>query len=66
MSLSLHSTASTAKKGTKSIKTTVPEGIVAFLDLKPGDKLEWAMEVGKDDIRFASVMKATAKEIRDA
>jgi bifunctional DNA-binding transcriptional regulator/antitoxin component of YhaV-PrlF toxin-antitoxin module len=34
-----------AKTGTTSLRVTVPEGIVAFLDLKAGDKLEWKMEV---------------------
>jgi hypothetical protein len=43
--MSLKSTLGIAKTGTTSLRATVPEGIVAFLDLKPGDKLEWRMEI---------------------
>jgi hypothetical protein len=43
--MSLTSTAGTAKTGTKSLRATIPEGIVAFLNLKEGDKLEWKMEI---------------------
>jgi hypothetical protein len=42
--MSLNSTVGIAKEGTKSLRATVPEGIVAFLDLKAGEKLEWKME----------------------
>jgi hypothetical protein len=34
-----------AKKGTKSMKTTIPEGIVEFLELSDKDELEWRMQV---------------------
>jgi hypothetical protein len=34
-----------AKTGTNSLRATVPEGIVAFLELDVGDKLEWKMEI---------------------
>jgi hypothetical protein len=34
-----------AKAGTKSMKTTIPEGIVEFLELTPSDELEWRMDV---------------------
>lgn len=43
--MSLTSTASKARPGTKSLRATVPEGIVAFLKLEAGDKLEWEMEI---------------------
>ena len=43
--MSLKSTLGIAKTGTTSLRATVPEGIVAFLDLKAGDKLEWKMEI---------------------
>jgi antitoxin component of MazEF toxin-antitoxin module len=43
--MSLKSTLGIAKTGTTSLRVTVPEGIVAFLDLKAGDKLDWRMEV---------------------
>jgi antitoxin component of MazEF toxin-antitoxin module len=36
-----------AKPGTNSLKTTIPEGIVEYLNLKPGDTLEWSMEIVK-------------------
>ncbi len=35
--MSLKSTLGIAKTGTTSLEVTVPEGIVAFLDLKAGD-----------------------------
>lgn len=54
--MSLESTVSVAKVGTNSVRATVPEGIVAFLNLKVGDKLVWKMDYqGKD--RFAIVTK---------
>ena len=37
-------TATSAKKDTKSLRATIPEGIVVYLDLKNGDKLEWKMK----------------------
>lgn len=43
--MSLKSTLGIAKTGTTSLRATVPEGIVAFLNLKSGDKLEWKMEI---------------------
>lgn len=47
--MSLKSTLGIAKTGTTSLRVTVPEGIVAFLDLKAGDKLEWKMEIINDE-----------------
>jgi hypothetical protein len=43
--LSLKTKVSIARTGTTSLRATVPEGIVAFLNLKEGDKLEWKMEI---------------------
>jgi len=43
--MSLKSKTSVARPGSTSLRATVPEGIVAFLDLKEGDKLEWKMEI---------------------
>jgi hypothetical protein len=43
--VSLTSKVGIAKTGTTSLRATIPEGIVAFLDLKAGEKLEWKMEV---------------------
>lgn len=34
-----------ARPGTKAIKASVPEGIVAFLDLDATDRLNWKMDV---------------------
>jgi hypothetical protein len=36
---------SIARPGSTSLRATVPEGIVAFLQVKEGDGLEWTMEV---------------------
>lgn len=47
--MNLESTVSIARKNTNSLRTTVPEGIVAFLDIENGDKLEWIMKTkGKE------------------
>jgi len=54
--MSLASTVGIARTGTKSLRATVPEGIVAFLDLKEGNKLEWRMEIINGD-RVAIVRK---------
>jgi hypothetical protein len=54
--MSLESTVGLAKIGTKSLRATVPEGIVAFLEIKEGDKLEWKMDL-KNDERIAVVKK---------
>jgi len=43
--MSLESTVGIAKVGTKSLRATVPEGIVAFLGIQSGDKLEWRMDI---------------------
>jgi hypothetical protein len=56
--MSLNSTVGTAKEGTKSLRATVPEGIVAFLDLKPGEKLEWRMDF-KDGEKVAIVKRSS-------
>lgn len=54
--MSLESKVSIARPESKSLRATVPEGIVAFLDLKSGDKLEWKMEI-MDGVRVAVVKK---------
>jgi hypothetical protein len=53
----LKSIAASAKAGTKSIKATVPEGIVEFLEIAAGDNLEWEMEVRDNGQRVAVVRK---------
>lgn len=54
--MSLESTVGIAKVGTKSLRATVPEGIVAFLGIKEGDKLQWTMEI-QNNARIAVVKK---------
>lgn len=48
---------SSAKKGTKSLKTTIPEGVVEFLELSDQAELEWKMEVANND-RSVTIKKA--------
>jgi hypothetical protein len=54
--MSLKSTVGIAKTGTTSLRATIPEGIVAFLEIEKGDKLEWKMEI-VDNKRVAIVKK---------
>lgn len=56
MPMSLETTASVARPNSKSLRATIPEGIVAFLNLQDGDKLEWRMEIVKGE-RVATVKK---------
>ena len=58
--MSLKSKTSVARPGSTSLRATVPEGIVAFLNLKEGDDLDWRMEI-IDDERVA-VVKRRKKE----
>jgi len=55
--MSLQSTLSNARTGTTSLRATIPEGIVAFLGVKDGDKLDWKMEVTEDGERIVIVKK---------
>jgi len=55
--MSLQSTVGIARTGAKSLRATVPEGIVAFLELNEGDKLEWRMDVQNNE-RAVIVRKA--------
>ncbi|MCX6649593.1 MAG: AbrB family transcriptional regulator [Candidatus Bathyarchaeota archaeon] len=43
--MSLTSKLSIARTGTASLRATVPEGIVAFLEVKEGERLDWRMEI---------------------
>lgn len=54
-----------AKKGTKSMKTTIPEGIVEFLELSDKDELEWKMHV-EDAGRMVFLKKKTDEPIHEA
>ncbi len=58
--MSLESTIGIAKLGTKSLRATVPEGIVAYLNLEAGNKLEWQMEMHKGE-RVVIVRKVKTK-----
>jgi hypothetical protein len=57
--MSLKSKTTHARPGSPSLRATVPEGIVAFLDLRESDKLEWKMEI-IDGERVAIVRKVKA------
>jgi hypothetical protein len=60
--MGLETTVGIAKLGTKSLRATVPEGIVAFLNLESGDKIEWDMEINpKTGKRIAVVQKLGEK-----
>ena len=56
ISMSLESTVGIAKVGTRSLRATVPEGIVAFLGIREGDKLQWKMDIQNNE-RVAIVNK---------
>ena len=45
INMSLKSKAGVAKPNSKSLRATIPEGIVAFLELRASDTLEWKMEI---------------------
>jgi hypothetical protein len=55
--MSLKSTVGIAKTGTTSLRATIPEGIVAFLELKAGNKLEWKMDIDDDNKRIVVIRK---------
>ncbi len=55
--MSLESTVGLARPNTKSLRATIPEGIVAFLELSESDKLEWKMDFA-DGKRMVVVRKA--------
>lgn len=59
MTLTTH--ISSAKRGTKSLKTTIPEGVVEFLGLTEKGELEWKMIV-HDYGRSVSVRKRATYE----
>lgn len=54
--MSLTSTVGVARTGTMSLRATIPEGIVVFLELEARNKLEWKMEI-IDGERVAVVRK---------
>jgi bifunctional DNA-binding transcriptional regulator/antitoxin component of YhaV-PrlF toxin-antitoxin module len=58
--MSLKSTVGIARPASPSLRATIPEGIVAFLDLKEGDRLDWKMEIIKGE-RVVVVRKIAQK-----
>lgn len=63
--MSLQSTVGIARTGAKSLRATVPEGIVAFLELTEGDKLEWRMDIQNGE-RITIVRKAKLESTEDS
>jgi len=55
--MSLSSSVASARADTKSLRATIPEGVVAYLNLQSGDKLEWKMEI-EDGQKVVKVRKA--------
>ena|GEM_PF-2407447 len=55
--MSLQSTVGLARPGTKSLRVTVPEGIVAFLALAEGNQLDWRMEIDEKGERYVVIRK---------
>ncbi len=55
---SLESKTAEARPNSKSLRATVPEGIVAFLGLQSGDVLDWKMEFRNEE-RIVEVRKAS-------
>lgn len=49
-----HSKVSVAKPNSPSLRSTIPQGIVAFLELKAGDTLEWKMK-NRGNERFVTI-----------
>ena len=47
--MNLESKAIRARPDTPSLRSTIPSGIVAFLDLQDGDILEWIMDTQNDE-----------------
>jgi len=58
--MSLDSTVGLARPQTKSLRATIPEGIVAYLGIHAGDKLDWVMENSETGERIVVVKKAKA------
>jgi len=61
--VSLESTATSARPKTRSLRATIPEGIVAFLELKNGDKIEWKMQsLDKDRVAVVAKKRGAKKK----
>jgi len=62
--MSLDSTVGLARPQTKSLRATIPEGIVAYLALEAGDKLDWRMENDKNGERIVIIHKLSASSFQ--
>ena len=51
------SKATVARPNTKSLRATIPSGIVTFLNIEDGDSLDWRMEIVEGE-RVAFVRKS--------
>jgi len=58
--MDLQSTVSIAKVGTNSLRATIPIGIVSYLDIQAGDKIQWRM-IEKSGKRAVVVFKKDNK-----
>ena len=54
--MDLKSTVSIAKIGTNSLRATIPQGIVSYLNIQAGDKLHWRM-IEKSGNRVVMIFK---------
>lgn len=57
----LSSTATFASPKTKSLRATIPEGVVAYLGIQSGDIIEWRMEI-MDGQKIVLVRKSKTKK----
>ena len=57
----LSSTATFASPKTKSLRATIPEGVVAYLGIQSGNIIEWRMEI-MDGQKIVLVRKSKTKK----
>jgi hypothetical protein len=60
--MSATTTVGEARPNSKSLRVTIPNGIVMFLDLHSGDEVEWKMEMTPKGQRIAMMRKASSNE----
>jgi len=56
--MSATTTVGEARPNSKSLRVTIPNGLVMYLDLKAGDEVEWKMVNLPDGTRVAMMRKA--------
>ena len=61
--MDLKSTVSVAKIGTNSLRVTIPQGIVSYLNIEAGDKVHWKM-IEKPGSRLVMVYKKKGDSIK--